>query len=303
MSFHVFLLVLLSVSMHAAWNLLSKKTMPSASFFCISSFAAAICWTWAIPVAGVPETALSTLAIKLWILSFCCETLYFIGLFKAYAATDISLAYPVVRALPVLMVAALTAIIYPGHYPSNWGITGLLTVCCGCLLMPLKKFSDFSWRNYTTAAMGWILLAAAGSTGFTLADSELMKIMAASPRHNAMTAAYILSFAVNGFLVFSMGLLVVFRPAEYPIIRAFFSSWKNFIAPVCAGILSSLAYLLILIAMTQVTHLSFLQAFRQMSLPLGLILGIVILKEPAHPPKILGITTIVIGLVVIAQLG
>ena len=100
-----------------------------------------------------------------------------------------------------------------------------------------------------------------------------------------------------------MALLVLTRSKEYRYIKEFFTSWKNFLSPVCAGILSSLAYLLVLIAMNKVEHLSFLQAFRQMSLPFGLLLGIIILKEPAHRPKLLGITAIVSGLVIIAMLG
>ena len=303
MSFNVFLLVLLSVGMHATWNFLSKKTMPSAAFFCISSFAAGLCWIWAIPAVGFPETALSAHAIMLWTLSLCFETCYFIGLFKAYAATDMSLAYPVARALPVLLVAAITPLIHPGKYPGLWGIVGLLIVFAGCLLMPLKNFKDFSWRNYLSPAMFYILLAAAGTTGYTLVDSELMKIMNAADGHNAMTSAYVFSFVINTALGFSMALLVLIRPKEYPLIREFFASWKNFLSPVCAGILSSLAYLLVLIAMTKVKHLSFLQAFRQMSLPFGLLLGIIILKEPAHRPKLLGISAIVTGLVIIALLG
>ena len=66
---------------------------------------------------------------------------------------------------------------------------------------------------------------------------------------------------------------------------------------------SFLGSYLVLAAMTKVTQLSFLQAFRQMSLPIGLLLGIIILKEPAHRPKIAGITLIVTGLVLIAFLG
>ena len=303
MSFNVFLLVLLSVGMHATWNFLSKKTMPSAAFFCISSFAAGLCWIWAIPAVGFPETALSAHAIMLWTLSLCFETCYFIGLFKAYAGADMSLAYPVARALPVLLVAAITPLIHPGKYPGLWGVVGLVTVFAGCLLMPLKNFKEFSWRNYATPAMFYILLAAVGTTGYTLVDSELMKLMTAAPGHNDMTAAYIFSFVINTALGFSMALLVLTRSKEYRYIKEFFTSWKNFLSPVCAGILSSLAYLLVLIAMTKVEHLSFLQAFRQMSLPFGLLLGIIILKEPAHRPKLLGISAIVTGLVIIALLG
>lgn len=242
-------------------------------------------------------------ALILWGVSLFFETLYFIGLFKAYSSTDMSLAYPVARALPVLLIAGVTAVIYPGRYPNAWGMVALLIVCCGCLLMPLKRFSDFSLKNYTGKSMRYILLAAIGTTGYTLTDSELVKMCASSAGYDSAAASYLLTFVVNFGLGVTMALLVIFKKSEQENFKYLISSVKNFVYPAIAGILSSLAYALVLAAMTKVTQLSFLQAFRQMSLPIGLLLGIIILKEPAHRPKLAGITLIVTGLVLIAFLG
>ena len=46
-----------------------------------------------------------------------------------------------------------------------------------------------------------------------------------------------------------------------------------------------------------VTNISFLQVFRQMSLPLGVAAGILILHEKVSVPKIVGTALIVCGLV------
>ena len=303
MGFDAIILVLLSVSMHATWNFLSKKSRSSAAFFCISSFSAALCWCWVIPHYGFAENAMQGRALILWGVSLFFETLYFIGLFKAYSSTDMSLAYPVARALPVLLIAGVTAVIYPGRYPNAWGMAALLIVCCGCLLMPLKRFSDFSLKNYTGKSMRYILLAAIGTTGYTLTDSELVKMCASSAGYDSAAASYLLTFVVNFGLGVTMALLVIFKKSEQENFKYLISSVKNFVYPAIAGILSSLAYALVLAAMTKVTQLSFLQAFRQMSLPIGLLLGIIILKEPAHRPKLAGITLIVTGLVLIAFLG
>ncbi|MBR7108238.1 MAG: hypothetical protein IKC89_07485 [Lentisphaeria bacterium] len=303
MGLDAIILVLLSVSMHATWNFLSKKSTSSAAFFCISSFMAALCWVWVLPVFGFPVESLGAKGLSLWGISLFFETLYFVGLFNAYSKTDMSLAYPVARALPVLLIAAVTPILYPGRYPSAWGVAGLLIVCCGCLLMPLKKFSDFSLKNYFNMAMWFIILAAIGTTGYTINDAELVKICASGQGYDDMKAAYLLSFVINFGLGCIMGVIVLFRKQEQENFKLLVSSFKNFCYPAIAGILSSLAYALVLMAMQRVEHLSFLQAFRQMSLPIGLLLGIFILKEPAHRPKLTGITLIVTGLVLIAFLG
>ena len=46
-----------------------------------------------------------------------------------------------------------------------------------------------------------------------------------------------------------------------------------------------------------VTNVSFVQAFRQLSLPLGVFAGIVFLKESPAKPKLLGVALIVLGLI------
>ena len=70
--------------------------------------------------------------------------------------------------------------------------------------------------------------------------------------------------------------------------------------PVLAGICSSCAYGLILFAMAYVTNVSYIQAFRQMSLPLGFFAGVLILKESHGTPKVFGIILIVLGLIMVS---
>ena len=145
--------------------------------------------------------------------------------------------------------------------------------------------------------MLFIVLAAIGTTGYTINDSVLVKICASSPGHNSLTAAYLVSFVINFGLGCTMALIVIFRKKERENFKLLISSPRTAIYPAMAGILSSLAYLLILLAMLRTTQLSFLQAFRQMSLPIGMLAGVFILKESCSMPKIIGIILIVSGLV------
>ena len=48
------------------------------------------------------------------------------------------------------------------------------------------------------------------------------------------------------------------------------------------------------------SNVSYIAAFRQVSIPLGALLGILILKEKATHAKIAGVVIISIGLVVVA---
>jgi len=66
--------------------------------------------------------------------------------------------------------------------------------------------------------------------------------------------------------------------------------------PYLAGFFAALAYWLILVAMNYVTNVSFVQAFRQLSLPLSALLGYLILKEKVTPFRWLALVLIMAGL-------
>ena len=52
--------------------------------------------------------------------------------------------------------------------------------------------------------------------------------------------------------------------------------------------------------MPLVSNVSYVQAFRQMSLPLGVAAGVFILKERCPAPRLAGVAAIVAGLVIAA---
>ncbi|MCY3759412.1 MAG: drug/metabolite transporter, partial [Acidobacteria bacterium] len=57
---------------------------------------------------------------------------------------------------------------------------------------------------------------------------------------------------------------------------------------------------LILAAMTWSHNVSYVVAFRQISIPLGALLGIFWLKEPLPLPKAIGLLILLIGLILVA---
>jgi len=60
-----------------------------------------------------------------------------------------------------------------------------------------------------------------------------------------------------------------------------------------------LAYTLVLISMAFVAEVSYVVAFRQLSIPLGTLLGVVLLGEPGHVPKSVGVAVTFAGLVLV----
>ena len=297
MTLTAFLLVFFSVFLHATWNFLSKKTNPSGAFYLMSSSTAALLWLGFFLHA---EVSLATLPVRFWILLGCsivCEMIYGIGLAYAYRISDISLAYPMGRALPVLMVAGVTLLLGIGARPSGLAIAGMGITFVGCILLPLKAMHDFKWKTYASRAIFFILMIAVGTTGYTILDSQASAILQAQPGETPLMKSLVYLFLLELGIALGLGGYVALLPMERKEFKRLFLRSPY---PVITGFCSSSAYALILLAMRHVSNVSYIQAFRQMSLPLGVLAGIVLLKETPAKPKLAGVALIVIGLVITA---
>ena len=52
--------------------------------------------------------------------------------------------------------------------------------------------------------------------------------------------------------------------------------------------------------MGHVTNVSYVVAFRQLSIPLGAVLGVLVLGEPGYRPKLAGVALMFGGLILVA---
>ncbi len=297
MSFAAFVLVFISVFLHAGWNFLSKKSSPSAAFYLIANGVGALLWLGFACCSGVSFAALTWKFWAFFLSGMVFEMCYFTGLARGYKAGDISLVYPMGRALPVILTALVTMVFSLGAAPSGLALAGMVIVFAGCILMPLKKLRDFSLRVYCNRLLFFILLAAAGTTGYTVFDSLAMAELKKLPAYSDVWRSLFYIFMVEAGITLLLAVQVALSRTE----RAEFKRLLHHdFQPYAAGVFISLAYGLVLLAMCYVTNVSFVQAFRQMSLPIGVFMGIAILKESCNRPKMLGIVLIVTGLVIVA---
>lgn len=297
MSLIAFLLVSISVFFHAGWNFLSKRKVPSLAFYTIASMSAMVMWLPGFIWSGFDWSLLPGRFWLLWGGSVGCEVLYFTGLAHAYRRGDISLVYPLARALPVLLTAATTMMFGLGRTPGPVALGGMAVLSAGCLLMPLMRWSEFSLAGYRGGALKFILLAAVGTTGYTILDSMAIRIVRdVYPGHGIFGSVFYLFLLELGIGI-SMFCLVLSSETERAEYRRLFLKSKT---PVISGIFSSAAYILILLAMAHVTNVSYVQAFRQMSLPLGVLAGIFFLHEKPGKPRLAGIVLVVLGLMIVS---
>ena len=296
MTVTAFFLILFSAGLHASWNLLAKKSHMTLAFYATMVAVDALMGAWIWFMLPLKLTALSTTFYLAATGAALGETIYCIGLVMAYRKMDMSAAYPMMRSLPLLFTAFLTHLLGVGKPLSFLALIGMATVFAGCVVMPLGKFSDFRLSNYWNKTIAFVLLAALGTTLYTICDSEAQTAMRACAPKLSGTMVSCTYYELRHIAVFlPIGSLALLIPSTRKETAAMFKVGLG--TPILAGVFAGLTYILVLLAMNYVTNVSYVQGFRQLGLVIGMLEGILILKERCTLTRVVGITLIVSGLV------
>lgn len=292
-------LVIISTFMHALWNYLGKRRSPSASFFLLASFSTAVCLS---PVLIYYRQALPQVLPAvggLLLATGIFQAIYYIGLAGAYRFGQLSVAYPLARALPALLVTVVSALLMIGK-PVGWlGWVGVVTVVAGCLAIPLTSFRAWRLSSYFNLCCALAFMAACGTTGYTIIDSQALARLRALPGlgMSALEIAVLFMVLETSAIALILSIYVLLNPAE----RKAFQEIRRNGWPYAAltGLIITVTYGLVLAAMAYVTNVSYLAAFRELSIPLGALLGMTLQKEPAPLPKLVGIGVVLVGLLLV----
>jgi drug/metabolite transporter (DMT)-like permease len=296
-------LVFISALAHAFWNFLGKRSHPTAAYFLAASLCAGILF---IPVLVFYRVFLHHIPPTVWLLlvfTGCCQAFYYSSLAAAYRSGDLSLVYPLVRAIPIPLVAIFSLALGHGQQFTALGLLGMGLVAVGCLLVPLRDLKlgkTISSQRIRPHTLGFCFMAALGTTGYLLIDDAALR---------NMRAAGIPGLSPLGLVLIYMGLeifltilaLSIFILANRFERQAWTRVARTGIKPaLISGIVINGGYLLVLAAMTLARDVSYVTAFRQVSIPIGALMGIWILKEPSYSLKLAGIATIFAGLLMVA---
>ena len=212
MTFIALALIIISAGFHATWNFLSKTGTPSCAFFFLTSFAATIL---TLPFSIWGPVEYSALPPKFWMLvcfSVLCEMAYVLSLANGYRKAEISFFYPMARSLPVLFTFILSSILGVGKQLSVSAMIGMVLVTAGCLILPIQKFSAIRLKDYINSTMPFVLLGAAGTTGYTMLDSAACNFLYQGNSHRMLTALSYLGVIEAGILICSAGILCQLPP-------------------------------------------------------------------------------------------
>jgi drug/metabolite transporter (DMT)-like permease len=285
-------LIAVSAIMHASWNLLTRSQRAEHTF--LLRMLTGIGCIGAIQIV-ITETVFPLLPVGAYICGaisgvFC--GLYFLGLARAYGRADFTQVYPMARALPVLLVG-LGDVAF-ARYPSAFGWIGMLAVIAGCVILPMGDKMRFSLKQYLNKSNLWIMLAAIGTTAYSLIDKGATAILPAGPLH---AARYGSIFFCSAAITYALTIRLI---GNHDCELRKTLKWKR---PLIASVLNYGAYLMILWAYQIVHHAGYVVALRQVSILIGAIAGICWFRERGGALRIFAAGLIVLGLVLIAILG
>lgn len=271
-----------SALVHVSWNIAAKRVSGHFGVMWIGQALSAIVllpaavYCTLYEMARPPPMAYALIA--------CCgllQAIYFTLLSKAYEAGGISVVYPIARGGGVALTA-LAAWLVLDEQVSPTGAAGIAAIGIGSVLVGLKRSRD-PVEGHRRA------LKLAGLIACTLAAGGVNDKVAVSHVH---PITYI-------FCMFGGAAL-----ATLPIVltkhrTALADAWRRHRkTSAVVGLGSMSAYLIVLFAL-RFGPLSYLVAFRELSVVLGALAGVLIFKEPLTKRKALGVTVIASGLVLV----
>jgi drug/metabolite transporter (DMT)-like permease len=295
------ILIIISAFMHAAWNLIGKRQQASLAFFSLTTIAVTL---FTAPLLVIYRQTIPAVPLSVWLLLLAtgiAQAVYFWGLTNAYRQGDISLVYPLARSIPILMVVAISFALGKGDAISLLGLVGMSLIVIGCVILPLPDFQQLQLRHYVKYTYLMVLVTAVGTTGYTLIDDEALRQLrqtaAIALTDTQITLLFIPLQVLSTAIMMTLTALLIKQ--ERLQFKPLLTRPKLLISAALTGFIIMSTYGLVLASMAHVANVSYVAAFRQLSIPIGAFFGITLLKEPRPTPKLLGILIISSGLILV----
>lgn len=277
-------LVFGSAFIHATWNFLAKRVAGGAEFVWLVATVASVAFAPVVAVYALMTKLEFTLELVLLALvSGVIHTGYFVTLQRGYRTGDLSLVYPLARGTgPAL--ATLLAIAFLGERPSSQALLGTLLVVVSVFILAGAGGKTRGSGGRNAVALG--VMTGVLISLYTVFDGFAVGHAGASP----------LLFMMVGELWRSLLML----PAPFRNRPEVMRIWRDHKwATVGVGVLSPLAYVMVLTAMT-FTPVSLVAPARELSILIGTIMGARLLRERHGGRRMLGATGMAAGVLLLA---
>ena len=199
---------------------------------------------------------------------------------------DLSVYYPIMRSSPLFVVLAGFAFLGQRHSPEL--LLGVFVVLVGAFFLQYRPGARLLDQP---KALAMAVLGMSAHGALTLADAEALKVV--------MPMEFL--FFLYLFLTPVAGLiLATTRPADRPALEHLFAGWR--LTPgryLLGGLLSYLSYYLLLSAFHLGGNVVAVSGLRQVSIPVSVFLGGMLLKEPRMGRRLVWATVLAVGVLII----
>jgi len=287
MSFAPIVLVVLAALIHATWNLLSKRAAAAGPTF-VFAYNLVACIAYAPWVAWLLARGALTWSLSIVVcilLSGMIHLAYSLCLQRGYQVADLSVVYPVARGAGP-MLSFLGAILILGERPSLQGVLGLLAVVVGIGLISTQGDLTAFRQRGGQAGVGWGVTTGSFIASYTVVDAYAVKVLGLQP--------VVLDWCNNVLRFVLLAPLVLRNPGRMR--ERMRGRWGLAIG---VGVLSPLSYILVLAALGMGAPLSVVAPAREMSMMVGALFGMAILREPVGVGRIAGCLVLIAGVMLL----
>jgi drug/metabolite transporter (DMT)-like permease len=286
MSSLAFTLILFSALMHALWNLLVKRSRDKTVFIWWMFANSGSLMLLALPLVG-PFPALSLRVVGLAAVGALCFMLYHLFSGRAYSSGDLSMIYPLAQT--AMFWVPIWGVLLLAEKVSGPGLAGIGLILFGAYSIQLRALAWSEvvrpFRNLRDPAV-----MAALSAGFIYSIGAVIDktgVMIYPPFH--------FTFVLVAFMVLFMTLNVM-RPRYRGRIMAEFRNSRPLVmlsGPVIMASFLSFRYGL------KLAPMSYAVPVRQVSLLIGVLIGVLFLGESCGRIRLLATLLILCGAVLI----
>ncbi|HEY2603953.1 MAG TPA: EamA family transporter [Thermoleophilaceae bacterium] len=281
MSPDVLALVLVAAVAHAGWNLIAKGAQGGAAFVWCCAVAGTVLYVPVLAFALATDPGpLGWTALGLMAVSGVLHAVYFVLLQRGYAAGDLSVVYPLARGTGPLL-STIAAIAFLGERPGLVALAGAGLIVVA--VFSLIRRSDDHASSPVYAGTVYAVLTGTAIAAYTLWDKHAVGAAALSP-----VIYYWGTNLANAVLLSPVALR---RRSELRL------AWtRSRLRAVAVGLLSPLAYVLILYALAR-APVSYVAPARESSIVVGTLLGAIVLHEGDTRRRLSAAAAILAGIV------
>ncbi len=281
-------LVLASALAHSIWNFLLKRSGDKQVFMWLLLVTASIIF---VPL-GVVLFILHPFGYPGWVFvlaTIALHMLYFVLLGKGYTHGDLSLVYPIARGMGPMLVPILAVVIL-GESIGGLAILGIIAIIAGI-------YTISWWGNFTALLRDPLEIVKNSGTRYAILTGITIAVYAIVDKRGV---GHVEPFLYMYFM--TLGSAVGLAPYILSTcgMTQVGREFRANTAPILvSALLLFLAYGMVLTAFS-LSRVSYVAPAREVGIVLGVVFGVVLLKEPFGRGRLLGSSFIVAGLALIA---